>query len=129
MPLPLLLRGTFRLVPLARHAANPYNSRTMKLSLARRTYRRLFPRPQIPNPPLSVPLPYDSAGQYLESASLPTIGIDVDGSGGIRFDNEGIPIVRYGDLWAHNPVTTALKGCRNSAGGNSTPRPSVWPTQ
>ena len=84
----------------------------MKLSLARRAYRRLFPRPPIPNPPLSIPLPYDSAGQYLESASLPTIGTNLDASGvaGVRFDNEGIPIVRYGDLWAHNPVTTALKG-------------------
>lgn len=55
---------------------------------------------------VDLPLPYDPEGQYLDLASMPTIGA----SPRIRLDERGIPLVRYGELWAHNPVTTAQKG-------------------
>lgn len=76
----------------------------------RRVLRRLGVR--IQPSPVSIPLPYDSAGQYLDRALLPTIGANVGATGAvqIRLDDEGIPLVRYGDIWAHNPVTTAHKG-------------------
>jgi heparosan-N-sulfate-glucuronate 5-epimerase len=55
---------------------------------------------------VDIPLPYDRNGQYLDFASMPTIGAGPR----TRLDSRGIPLVKYGETWAHNPVTAAQRG-------------------
>jgi heparosan-N-sulfate-glucuronate 5-epimerase len=68
-----------------------------KVGLARRRAQRIR---------VDLPLPYDTEGQFLDFASIPTIG----DSAWIQLDEQGIPLVRYGQTWAYNPVTTAQMG-------------------